>query len=907
MMAGTQPTALSTPALYLSNWTDLMGSWQSRQLTQLLGTQATGLRELHYFGGPRTSARASQIVDHAGFFRDETDGHSYTLAANFDTEAWFEDSSAAAGVMTVRYLTYRTAAVQPRCKISRSYAAVPNQPFFVVRYSLSNPTAASIEFNLLDQVHVNNLQPPTSIHGFYDAARNALFADMRASGQFVVVLGAFAAADGHQAGDDANATVASADVGAWHSFDQRGQLPGNNDVQAADVDLAFNQRVTLAAGASQDVYFYITVRPDVATAQAAADTARARPGADWFAQTATTYTSWLANAGQGRRIATGDAGLDALFEKELVAIKNLQNPAVGTFAASTNPSSYGHKNWVRDGSITAIALDASGHFAEAELYWRWMASAQTSDGSWKTTYDVWDGTYLSFVEPEYDSVGQFIYGVYRHYEATGDSTFANDLWPAVQAAANWILANISQSNGLGAADFSIWEEPERGLEHNVFTQAWYVAGLYAAQWLSEMRGDTKLADWYAGGPGSILTALQRRSDAAPPGLWNPDGYYNRAVNPDDTVQPLQDSSSDILFPLGIVDPASGRANAHIGTMLGLLSKDGYGIARYEDDRYYFDSPFDPAGNEAGTPSPPWPQLGMWVAIYKMLTGDTADALARLQWFTSTTGAGYMPQGEALNTLTRQSVLSSMSEPLTASSFILAALVYERQYDLRIAPPIHEAGAYRQIAITPGTAGDPAQHGAVRDLSQWDQVPYYVANAGLPPTPGLTIRRVYICNDAGTLYLRVDSASGSLPTFDTEPKFALRIYSEDLAHLSTTTARWGLDLAPLHRPASFAVEQRSDENQFRHWSVVAGAWTNDSSVAVGLPPQWDPACGSIEAAVPISALSSGPVSEGTAWGAIAVTLATHDPVTNTWKDGAKTLLHYRLTTPNQPWIYGNVDE
>ena len=40
------------------------------------------------------------------------------------------------------------------------------------------------------------------------------------------------------------------------------------------------------------------------------------------------------------------------------------------------------------------------------------------DGTWKTTYNVWDGSYSAFVEPEYDSVGAFLYGVYRHYALT---------------------------------------------------------------------------------------------------------------------------------------------------------------------------------------------------------------------------------------------------------------------------------------------------------------------------------------------------------------------------------------------------------------------------------------------------------------------------------------------------------
>src|SRR5258708_5520170 len=114
-----------------------------------------------------------------------------------------------------------------------------------------------------------------------------------------------------------------------------------------------------------------------------------------------------------------------------------------------------------------------------------MASVQGNDGTWKTTYNMWDASYMSFVKPEYDSVGAFLDGVYRHYMITGDTAFLRDLWPHVQSAADWIVGNL-QPNGFGPADFSIWEEPERGLEHNAFTQTWYVLGLYAAQCLCEL-------------------------------------------------------------------------------------------------------------------------------------------------------------------------------------------------------------------------------------------------------------------------------------------------------------------------------------------------------------------------------------------------------------------------------------
>ncbi|HUH80597.1 MAG TPA: hypothetical protein VLZ06_04655, partial [Solirubrobacteraceae bacterium] len=102
-----------------------------------------------------------------------------------------------------------------------------------------------------------------------------------------------------------------------------------------------------------------------------------------------------------------------------------------------------------------------------------------------------------------------------------------------------------------------------------------------------------------------------------------------------------DSSSAIVPALGVIDPASGRAAAHVATILQLLGRDGYGLARYLYDDYYFDEPYDPAGDEAGSVEPSWPQMSMWVAVYEALSGGSDGALRRLQWIASTAGCGYM--------------------------------------------------------------------------------------------------------------------------------------------------------------------------------------------------------------------------------------------------------------------------
>jgi hypothetical protein len=286
-----------------------------------------------------------------------------------------------------------------------------------------------------------------------------------------------------------------------------------------------------------------------------------------------------------------------------------------------------------------------------------------------------------------------------------------------------------------------------------------------------------------------------------------------------------------------------------------------------------------------------------VAIYEILTGDLATALSRLQWFASITGAGYMPSGEAVSNVTLQPLVSSMCEPLTASSFILASLIYEGQYALGIVPPIYNAGTWKSISVSMTPAND---------WDQWSNVPYFVGpQTTAAPSATYQIKRVYVANDGSNLYLRVDSAGNQLSGYQQQPLFGLRVYSQDFANPNASGTTLGLSGESLRRPMVYMLERDSDSNLFQHWTAAAGAWSQDSSIGGVIAPQWDPTTGRIEAVVPLSSVSSGsPVFAN--WTEIMIVLAYFDAGSSSWRDGDSLLLHYRLSTSDQNWIYGNID-
>lgn len=291
-------------------------------------------------------------------------------------------------------------------------------------------------------------------------------------------------------------------------------------------------------------------------------------------------------------------------------------------------------------------------------------------------------------------------------------------------------------------------------------------------------------------------------------------------------------------------------------------------------------------------------MSMWVATYEILRRQDTTALDYLQWFASTTGKGYMPQGEAVSNVTNQSILSSMSEPLTASSFVIVSLFYTGQYDLCMVPPTYNAGTFQSITVSPATTGD---------WAQWKNIPYFVAPRPSNRTSAMTaIQRISIANDNTNIYVRVDNVAGLFSDYNTAPKFAIHIYSEDFANGAIEKSSLGLDNNPIQRPMSFLLERRSDQNTYQRYSVVGALWSLNSPITSVIEPQWDPTLGRIEAVIPISAVTSANPTIGDAWANMLIALASYNPTADTWHDDNTFLIHYRLSIASQEWIYGNFE-
>ncbi|MFC5469541.1 glycoside hydrolase family 15 protein [Cohnella suwonensis] len=881
----TSPSTQSATSLYMSNWTDSMNIWMASKLSQNdTGTFGPRIGEMRISNDFNTN----QIKDYSGFFRDESHSVKYDQIHNFNSEAYYDDG----GILRTKYLDYNGSSMP--VTVTKDYAMVPNQNFTVATYTFTNAGGSAVNYNLLEQIHVNNKTiggANSTNSASYDSTRNALIVNMSNSGQYYVALGAFQTATGYQAGDDTVSNTSSSTVAPWYTFDNNGTLKNNASVTATDISVAFQNSITIPANGSVTLSFVATVRDTLAHAQSSIDTARAQTASYWFTQTQNSYATWLSG---GKSVSFADDGINKTYKRSLIAIKNSINPVSGAMPAATNPIAYGYKVWARDSAVTAMILDQAGFTADAEKYWYWLKDRQQSDGSFKTTFNLWDSSYVSFVEPEHDSIGIYLIGAYLHYKITGSSTFLTNIWTSYKKSADFIYNAIgTDPYGFGPADASIWEET---VEYNIFTQSLYATGLDSAQYMARAKTLPALADNYNGVASQIRTNINKSDSWSPKGMWNGTSF-NRAVSTSGTANTLVDASSMAALVYGTIDSASSRASSHVSTVLSHLQHDTYGIARYDSDNFYYTSPYSPAGNEAQSDEPSWPQMTSYHALYSIYNGDLTTALAELKWMVSRMGVGYMAPGEAVSRITLKPLPSTMVEPVTAAWFVVTALAYGGQADLRVIPPQENVGAYKAITVTTTVSND---------LSQYSNVPYYLDNnASVSGSGDTDIQRVYISNDASNLYVRIKNKSGSLSAYNTAPRFAMMVYAEDYKHGAAASLGTGMYGGTLDHSAQYMVGRWSDSSTYAMFKVSGGTWTFDHFITSVIAPQWSTSSGDIEMVIPLSELSStGAVATGD-YSNLNVVLVRQNPSTSAWSEDDVQALHDRKMTTGEAWFYGNV--
>jgi hypothetical protein len=91
---------------------------------------------------------------------------------------------------------------------------------------------------------------------------------------------------------------------------------------------------------------------------------------------------------------------------------------------------------------SAMALDVAGYHDEARRAYDWLADIQRHDGSWHAYYHF-DGT-IEDDKLDTNVCAYIAAGVWHHWQITGNDDFVQQMWPTVEWALEFVLAQVRE-------------------------------------------------------------------------------------------------------------------------------------------------------------------------------------------------------------------------------------------------------------------------------------------------------------------------------------------------------------------------------------------------------------------------------------------------------------------------------
>lgn len=346
-----------------------------------------------------------------------------------------------------------------------------------------------------------------------------------------------------------------------------------------------------------------------------------------------------------------------LYERSLLTFKLMADEKTGSIIAApefdewfTRCGGYAYC-WGRDAAFITTALDKAGLTELSDRFYDWTLTAQSPDGSWQQRH-YHDGSLAPSWGLQIDEGASILWGMYQHYLTTSDMAFVRRMWPAVAKGAAFLMSYLDEESGLPRPSKDLWEEREGS---HTYSSAAVFGGLAAAAHFAQLLGEEELgAVWMA--------AAERISDAITAECWNEArGSFYRGVNLTVNAEQFERATASgaegfiterekgyrkhvlkydpvldisllgIAVPFEAVPADSSMMRSTADAVEAALTVPGVGgIKRYEDDPYI-------GGN-------PWILTTLWLAQYRIATGDLDAAHTLLQWAVDhRTTCGLLPE------------------------------------------------------------------------------------------------------------------------------------------------------------------------------------------------------------------------------------------------------------------------
>lgn len=508
-------------------------------------------------------------------------------------------------------------------KVSCEDFAVPGADVLVRRYRVTNGSDRTVPVRFLCVSALEIAESPKYNTVAFDAEADAL---LHFRHRYAFALGGDRPCSGYQAGE---AVADAAD----------GFLQGNRIAMDPEGALAWDLG-RLEPGESEELTLFLAAGEGREAALAALKKAKRSGFRALREQTADHWREYLASA---RPVFTGDEIVDRLYRRSLVVFKLMSDEREGGMIAApefdetfSRCGGYAYC-WGRDAAYIATAIDRAGYSEMTRRFYRWTLKVQNPDGSWDQRHYL-DGFLAPCWGMQIDETGSILWGMWRHFEETGDRSFLEEVWDAVERGAEFLTGFLDPETGLPRPSRDLWEE--RDGEHT-YSAAAVFGGLIGAAEIARAKGRMDRAKAWRKAAEGIREAVAR--------LWNPEREaflrglkravsreeYEEAVRAGKRVVTETDSKGYVtyrvwedpvidasllgvsvpfdLFPVD--DERVAKTAAAVERYLG--TSPAGGIKRYEDDPYI-------GGN-------PWIITTLWLARYLVKAGRMEEALRWFRW------------------------------------------------------------------------------------------------------------------------------------------------------------------------------------------------------------------------------------------------------------------------------------
>ena len=418
--------------------------------------------------------------------------------------------------------------------------------------------------------------------------------------------------------------------GTWRDAED-GRLSGNPISQGA-VDSTIGASVTLDAGASGVVYYYLVAAHSYDELREVYEVVKARTPERMIERTMGYWHAWV--NGPAYNFGNLPDRVRDLYKRSLLVLRTQIDNRGAVIAANDSDvlqfsrDTYSYM-WPRDAALVCHALDLAGYPDITRPFYAACADLLTDDGYLLHKYNP-DGTPASSWHPwmvdgkerlpiQEDQTALVLWALWRHFWQYRDVEYVRPLYHRlILKAANFMVDFRDPETGLPKPSYDLWEE-RYGV--HTYTCATVYGGLMAARNFAQIFGNAEEAERY----GRAATEVR---DAMAEHLWSDehDRFLRRLVPLADGGWEADATVDASLFALSKFhafeadDPRVEKTMYAVENSLWVKTPVG-GLARYAGDTYYSVS-----SDRRGVPGNPWFVCTIWLADYYIARGESVEGL-----------------------------------------------------------------------------------------------------------------------------------------------------------------------------------------------------------------------------------------------------------------------------------------